>query len=136
MLVRAGEQRNTSKSHSLENKREKTVLSRKAAEGCSSALRGSLLVPSSPGSDTSQAPTGHVGGGKLLKTEHREESGAAEPVSPGLVPLAGVWSLNGSQEAELVIRRKEAPGHARQPGLQLSRLPEVPRVGEPPVQLG
>lgn len=67
MLVRAGEQRNTSKSHSLENKREKTVLSTKAAEGCSSALRGSLLVPSSPGSDTSQAPTGHVVGREAVK---------------------------------------------------------------------
>lgn len=57
------------------------------------------------------------GGGKLLKTEHREESGAAEMASPGLVP-AGVLSLSRSREAESVVRRKEAPGHARQPCLQ------------------
>lgn len=37
--------------------------------------------------------------------------------SPGLVP-AGVLSLSRSLEAESVIRRKKAPGHARQPGLQ------------------
>lgn len=37
--------------------------------------------------------------------------------SPGLVP-AGILSLSRSQEAKSVIRREEAPGHARQPGLQ------------------
>lgn len=62
VLVRAREQRNTSKSHSWENKRKETILSRKAAESCSSASRVTLLVPSSPGSDESQAPTGHVEG--------------------------------------------------------------------------